>query len=354
MDLVQSVGSALGLSFLAGMRLYATVLVVGLAIRFQIFHLNQTLSNLSFLADTKVLAVAAFACLVEFLADKIPWVDSTWDTLHTFIRPIGAALLGAAAFGHADPALQMTVALLAGGIGFTSSSSKAATRLAVNHSPEPFSNIAMSLAGDAAVPVGVWVSTQHPYVALGLLAVFVSLFLWLAPKIWRTVRLEWVAARGLFSSWFGDAPTLPIPHTMAGDLSDNLRRVIGFLRDRDVPIPEPYADLVEGKLGFRPTVGWRAAAAKGVDGLRGSVGYLCLGTDRLVFVTRRWMSLRLHTVDLGAIRKAQIDRRLLLDELSLDLSGRRETFDLIKVPAATGAADLSHPPGVTWESGTPH
>ncbi len=338
MDLIQSVGSALGLSFLAGMRLYATVLVIGLAIRFQVFHLNETLSHLSFLADTRVMAVAAFAGLVEFLADKIPWVDSTWDTLHTFIRPIGAALLGAAAFGHADPALQMVVALLAGGIGFTSSSSKAATRLAVNHSPEPFSNIAMSLAGDAAVPAGIWLSTQHPYVTLGLLAVFVSFFLWLAPKIWRTIRLEWEALRGLLASWFGSSSPLPEPHPMASDLNDNLRRVIGFLRERDVAIPEDHATLVERKLGFRPTIGWRAAAAKGVGGLGGSVGYLCLGPDRLVFVTRRWMRLRLHTVDLSTIRKAQIDRRLLLDELSLDLGLRREMFDLFKAPGAAGAA----------------
>jgi hypothetical protein len=346
MDLMQSVGSALGLSFLAGMRLYATVLLLGLAIRFQVFHLNQTLSHLSFLADTRVMAVAAFACLVEFLADKVPWVDSTWDTLHTFIRPIGAALLGAAAFGHADPALQMVVALLAGGIGLTSSSSKAATRLAVNHSPEPFSNIAMSFAGDAAIPAGIWLSTQHPYLTLGLLAVFVSVFLWLAPKIWRTMRLEWEAVRGLLASWSGDRTALPVPHQMPRDLNDNLRRVLGFLRERDVAVPEEYAALVERKLGFRPTIGWRAAAARGVGGLSGSVGYLCLGPDRLAFVARRWMRLRLHTVDLSTIRKAQIERRLLLDELSLDLGYRREWFDLFKAPAGTNAAaELQRQPG---------
>jgi hypothetical protein len=339
MNTLQSVGSALGLSFLAGMRLYATVLLLGLAIRFQIFHLNQTLSHLSFLADTKVLVVAGVACVIEFFADKVPWVDSAWDTMHTFIRPIGAALLGAAAFSHTDPALQLTIALLAGGIGFTSSSSKAATRLAANHSPEPFSNIALSLAGDAAIPVGLWLSNSHPYWVLGFLAVFVAIFLWLAPKIWRTVRLEWGALRGLFASWFGDGGDLPSPHAMAQDLNDNLRRVVSYLRQRDVAFPEEYADVVERKLGFRPTIGWRASAAKGVGGLGGSTGYLCLGPSSLVFIAPRWLRLRVHTIDLPEIRKAQVDKRLLLDELSLDLGGRRVRFDLFKSAANKPARD---------------
>jgi len=333
MTTVQSIGSALGLSFLAGIRLYATILALGLAIRFGLLHLNQTLSHLSVLADTKVLVAAGVLGAIEFFADKIPWLDSAWDSLHTFIRPIGAALLGAAAFGSADPGLQLVIALLAGGIGFTGSSSKAATRIAVNHSPEPFSNIALSLAGDIAVPAGIWMSTQHPEVMLVLLAIFVSIFLWLAPKIWRGMRLEWLAARGLFRSWFSAAPDLPVPHVMETDLSDNLQRVVGFLRERDVPLPEESAKVVERKLGWRPTVGWSAAAASGVRGLGGSAGYLCLGPERLVFVARRWMRTRLHTIDLSTVRKAKVERRLLLDELTLDLGLRTETFDLFKAPA---------------------
>jgi len=103
---------------------------------------------------------------------------------------------------------------------------------------------------------------------------------------------------------------------------------------------------VERKLGFRPTIGWHAAAAKGVAGLGGSAGYLCLGPDSLVFVAPRWLRLRMHTIDLHEIRKAQVDKRLLLDELSLELAGRRERFDLFKAPSPRNApAALERQPG---------
>src|SRR5438270_6329160 len=120
MDTVQLLGSALGLGLLAGIRLYATVFALGLIVR---FHWLALPSGFDVLGHTWVLTTAGVACLIEFLADKIPWLDTAWDSVHTFIRPVGAALLGAAAFQQTDPALKMVIALLCGGVAFSGHSS---------------------------------------------------------------------------------------------------------------------------------------------------------------------------------------------------------------------------------------
>jgi hypothetical protein len=188
MDTLQLLGSTLGLSFVAGMRLYATVLALGLGIRFGVLHLPPALSGLEVFAHPAVLITAAVAYIAEFVADKIPWFDSAWDAVHTFIRPVGAALLGAAAFGSLDPKWRVALAILCGGVALTSHSSKAATRLMVNHSPEPFSNIALSLAGDVAAPAGVWLAMAHPVAAFVLVTISVLVFAVLARAIWRKFR----------------------------------------------------------------------------------------------------------------------------------------------------------------------
>lgn len=193
MDTIELLGSTLGLGLLAGIRLYATVLALGLAIRFNLLHLSTQMSHLAVLSDTRVLVAAGIAAGFEFFSDKIPWVDSIWDSVHTIIRPIGGALIGVTALGSSDPVTKTIVALLCGGLAFTGHSSKAATRLMVNHSPEPFSNIFLSFFEDLVIPAGVWIAVQHPLIAFGIVAVFVGIFLWLAPKIFRLVRAQWIA-----------------------------------------------------------------------------------------------------------------------------------------------------------------
>ena len=120
-------------------------------------------------------------------------MDSIWDSVHTIIRPIGGALLGATALGSSDPVTKTIVALLCGGLAFTGHSSKAATRLMVNHSPEPFSNIFLSFFEDLMIPAGIWIAVKHPLVAFGIVAAFLCIFIWLAPKIFRRVRAQWTA-----------------------------------------------------------------------------------------------------------------------------------------------------------------
>lgn len=200
MDTVALLGSLLGLGLSSGVRLYATVLAVGLGIRFGWFHLNPALQHLDFLAQDWILIAAGVAYLLEFLADKIPYVDTAWDTVHTLIRPIGAAMLGAAAVGNFDPPVQAVVAILCGGVALTGHSTKAGTRLMVNASPEPVTNVVVSLTEDALAFVWVWLTVKHPVVMFGIVCVFLLLFIWAAPRAFRMIRNRIRALRNFFAS----------------------------------------------------------------------------------------------------------------------------------------------------------
>lgn len=188
METIAVLGTMAGLGLVAGLRLYATVLAVGLGIRFGVLAPHAGLEHLAVLASPYVLIPAGVAYLAEFFADKIPWIDSAWDFFHTLIRPVGAALVGAAAVGTVDRKTAVAVMLLCGGVALTSHSSKAGARFLVNHSPEPFTNIGLSLAEDGFALFGTWLAVQHPVAMLAIVVVFLALFLWLVPKIFRLVR----------------------------------------------------------------------------------------------------------------------------------------------------------------------
>jgi hypothetical protein len=201
MDTVHLLGSAAGLGLLAGIRLYFTVFALGLAIRMGWFEPAAAMSQLSILASTPVLAGSGLLFLIEFVADKIPWLDSIWDGVHTFIRPVGAAVLGITALGQADPELTTLIGLVSGGVAFTGHASKAAARVAVNHSPEPFSNWFLSFAEDLFVPFGLWVVIEHPIVATVLVLAFLVIFAIVARAILRLFR----SAFSRFRTSFGQA-----------------------------------------------------------------------------------------------------------------------------------------------------
>ena len=188
METITTLGSLTGLAFTSGVRLYSTILAIGLGIRFGYIHLPEALSHLKLLASTPVLAASGTLYTAEFFADKIPWIDSLSDVVHTFIRPLGAAILGAVAIGDVDPAVKLGVFLLCGAIGLSSHSAKAGTRLLANHSPEPLSNIGLSLAEDGAVVGGTWLAVTHPVVTLVLVVALLAIIAWLAPKIVRLFR----------------------------------------------------------------------------------------------------------------------------------------------------------------------
>jgi len=171
-----TLGFAMGSAWLSGINLYATVLTLGLLQRFHLVHLP---GDLGYLSHTWIIVLAGVLYAVQFVADKIPAIDSVCDMIHTFIRVPAGAVLAATAFAHFDPAVRLIALLLGGGIALSSHGTKTATRLAANASPEPFSNIGLSLLGDALTVGGVLLMTVHPAVliAIVLVAVIVSIVL---------------------------------------------------------------------------------------------------------------------------------------------------------------------------------
>jgi Domain of unknown function (DUF4126) len=189
---------ALGLAALAGVNLYLTVFATGLAIHFHWITLAPQYQSLEVLGNPWIISIAGVLYLLEFFADKVPWVDSIWDAVHTVIRPIGGALLAIQVLGHPSPALTVIVALLAGGTSLIAHTAKAATRLASNTSPEPFSNIGLSLGEDAAVLGGLALIHFNPLVALVIFLVGIGAFFYFAPKILRAMKAKiWLAWKKL-------------------------------------------------------------------------------------------------------------------------------------------------------------
>jgi hypothetical protein len=186
MDILQSVALAAGLAWGSGMRLYAVLFSAGMLGRFG--HLDLP-SNLQVLENPWVLGVSGILLVIEFLADKIPAVDSLWDSVHTFIRIPAGALLAAMALGdNPDPVWMMLAGLLGGTLTAGVHAAKSGSRALINTSPEPVSNIAASLTEDVMVAGGLFAAFTHPAIFLVLLLMFLILLVWLLPKLWQTIR----------------------------------------------------------------------------------------------------------------------------------------------------------------------
>lgn len=166
MGIVEILGVAGSLSLLAGWRLYLTILATGIAMHFGWLPLPGHLQSLQILANPWVLGVAAIGTIAEFLADKVAWVDSAWDAVHSVIRPLGGALLALALVDSADPAWQVIAFLLGGGGALLSHGAKASTRAVVNVSPEPFSNVAVSTGEDVATTGLLALAIAYPPLAI--------------------------------------------------------------------------------------------------------------------------------------------------------------------------------------------
>ena len=198
MERLDLLAVALGLATLAGINLYLTVFVSGLAIHFNWITLAPQYQSLEVLGNPWIITIAGILYFLEFFADKIPWVDSVWDAVHTVIRPIGGALLAIQVLGHPSPAFTIIVALLAGGTSLVAHTAKAATRLASNASPEPFSNIGLSLGEDAAVLGGLALVHFNPVLALVIFLICIAAFFYFAPRILRAMKVKiWLAWRKL-------------------------------------------------------------------------------------------------------------------------------------------------------------
>ena len=194
MNLVETLGLALGAGFSSGLNLYATVATLGLLQRYGVLQLPPALQVLS---HPWVLGIAIALYLVEFLADKIPYFDTIWDAVHTFIRPPAAALLAYAAAAAAPAEWRWGAALLAGGVALASHGTKASARAAVNTSPEPFSNWILSFGEDVLAVWLTWMATAHP---LATTIIVVALVVTSAVLLYYLFRFARRALRQLFSA----------------------------------------------------------------------------------------------------------------------------------------------------------
>src|SRR5687768_4939927 len=188
--IVEILGIAASASLLAGWRLYLVVLATGIAMRTGAVPLPEHLAGLQVLCNPWVMGVAGVGAFCEFFADKVAWLDSVWDAVHTVIRPLGGAMLALAIVDPSDPATQAIAFLLGGGGALLAHGGKAGARAVVNTSPEPVSNIAVSGVEDVATAGLLWLAYEYPYaaggIALGLLALAVGLLL-LARKVIRSL-----------------------------------------------------------------------------------------------------------------------------------------------------------------------
>ncbi|MFZ0429187.1 MAG: DUF4126 domain-containing protein [Acidobacteriota bacterium] len=185
MDIAQ-LALALGASLAAGLNLYITILTLGLGQRFELLHLPQ---DMQILGNPWVLGTAGVLLVIEFVADKVPYIDNTWDAVHTFIRVPAGALLAVAAFSDLSQQWLWVAALLGGFVSFSAHGAKASTRLAVNASPEPFSNWLLSFGEDAVSLTVLWLASSHPYIAVATVLILVGVCLTVLFFFYRFLRL---------------------------------------------------------------------------------------------------------------------------------------------------------------------
>ncbi|MDA0814162.1 MAG: DUF4126 domain-containing protein [Verrucomicrobia bacterium] len=284
MDIIQQLTLALGLGSLAGVSLYLTVALTGIALNMNLLTLAGDNQALQILEHPAVITVACALFALEFFADKIQGFDSVWDSVHTFIRPVGATLVAIQALGTVDPALQVIAGLLAGGSALVTHTAKAGLRVAVNSSPEPLSNMAVSAAEDVAV-VGLFTLlaatfNNYPWISLIVFSTILLGLIWVMPRAFRLIRANVVL----------------------------LWKKLGLSRSEGDSLPQvltPDEDMLVAKaLGTDAfTVAWSLPAisgnAKGIAGWRnnlfGTVVAIHEHPDTLVFLAKR----RFHRMPLS-------------------------------------------------------
>ncbi len=194
---------SMGAAWASGLNLYAAMFMLGMMGMTGNMDLPP---GLEVLQNPLVLFAAGTMYVVEFFADKIPGVDTTWDVLHTFVRIPAGAMLAAGAVGNVDPAVAVAAGILGGGLTAATHATKAGTRAIVNTSPEPFSNWGLSISEDVAVFAGLWAALNHPTLFVVLMFVFIVLLIWLLPKLWRGIKLLFAKIRGCFGGKKPEAP----------------------------------------------------------------------------------------------------------------------------------------------------
>ncbi|MDO7653849.1 MAG: DUF4126 domain-containing protein [Porticoccus sp.] len=184
-ELISVIALTMGVSWASGINLYAALLVLGLAGSTGNVDLPP---ELSVVENPMVIMAAGIMYFVEFFVDKVPGVDTAWDTVHTFIRIPAGALLAVGAVGDVTPALELSAGLLGGSMAGASHLTKFSTRALINTSPEPFSNWAASISEDVLVLGGLWAMFNHPWLFVAAMVLFIFMVIWLLPKLWRLLK----------------------------------------------------------------------------------------------------------------------------------------------------------------------
>jgi Domain of unknown function (DUF4126) len=203
MGTIEALSLAMGTAWTSGINLYATVAALGIAARSEMIQLPP---ELQVLTHPAVIAIACIMYVIEFFADKVPYVDSGWDALHTFIRVPAGAVLAAKSLGDLNPALELAAVLAGGTVALAAHGTKAAVRLAINTSPEPFSNWTASVTEDVAVLGSIWMIFNHPILMLILVLSFLALVVWLVPKLFRLAKRGFQALRSRLRGVKPDRP----------------------------------------------------------------------------------------------------------------------------------------------------
>ncbi len=196
----------MGAAWASGINLYAAILMLGLMGTTGNINLPP---GLEILTDPMVLMAAGVMYAVEFFADKIPGVDSGWDSIHTFIRIPAGAMLAAGAVGDVTPALDLAAGIMGGGLAAATHATKAGSRALINTSPEPFSNWTASVTEDIVVIGGLWTALNHPTLFIALMILFILLMIWVLPKLWRALKTVFSKIRSFFGA--KDQPVTPAP-----------------------------------------------------------------------------------------------------------------------------------------------
>lgn len=196
MEWFSTITLALGSAWTSGINLYATVAVLG---ALQKFGLTKLPGGLDVLDSWWIIGLAAGLYIIEFVADKVPYVDTVWDAVHTFIRVPAGAAVAYAATTNDGAAINVVATLLGGGFALSSHGTKAALRLGANMSPEPVSNWVLSVLEDIIAFAGIFLAVFAPFIIAGVLIVFLLLFAWFAPKAFRAVRWLFRATKSIFA-----------------------------------------------------------------------------------------------------------------------------------------------------------
>jgi hypothetical protein len=291
METLQTLALALGLSSLAGLRLYLTVFLTSLSLNQGWLKLHPQFESLGVLGSDAILVVSGVLLVLEFLADKVQGFDSVWDGIHTFIRPIGATLLALQVLGEWPPEAKVIAGLCAGTIALTVHSAKAGTRLLVNASPEPFSNFAVSAAEDVAVAGLFGLLVAYPIVGAAVILAGVVFCIWFTPRVIRTVRATaWLLWQRL-SRYAVTPARIELPRRLSAD----------------------HDMLLGDAVGHGASVAWAVEAVSsrprrfaGLQGNRfGRLVAVHESPGTLVFLTRRFFRPRAIALPLAGCQVAQ-------------------------------------------------